>query len=468
MFLNKSISRRAMLRGMGTTVALPFLDAMVPAFAATTAKAPVCRMAFVYVPNGIIMDQWLPAGAVPPSFMPTQATPETVGARALPEQLPRVSAGLAPFRNDITMLAGLTCNGGRALGDGPGDHGRAGASYLTGVHPKKTFGKDIQAGVSMDQIAARALEGKTRFASLELGCEEGVQGGNCDNGYSCAYSNAISWRTPSSPMPPEIRPRAVFERLFGSVDDETDPKKRARQAGYQRSVLDVVMGDAQRLRGSLGGSDRRKLDEYLFAIRDVEKRIDKADQENARVKPGLPAPSSSVPTDLSEHAQIMFDLIALAFQTDMTRVITMLLGIEQSPRSYAAELGITEAHHGLTHHQGDKEKIEKVTQINCFHVKQYAYLLNKLKSIPDGDGTLLDHSMICYGSGLSDGNGHLHHNLPLVIAGRGAGTVKPGRYVRYADETPMTNLFVAMLDRMSVKVESFGDSNGELGYLTDL
>ena len=452
----KRLSRRMLLRGMGATVALPFLDAVTPAFAVPLQTRAPCRMAILYVPNGIIMNEWLPAA--------TDDARETV----LPEKLPRISSAIAPYRDEVMMLAGLTSNGGRALGDGPGDHGRAGAAYLTGVHPKKTFGKDIQAGISMDQIAAKALEGKTRFASLELGCEEGVQGGNCDNGYSCAYSNSISWRTPSSPMPPEIRPRAAFERMFGAAEAETDPKRRARLEGYQKSVLDMVLGDAQRLRNSLGGADRRKLDEYLFAIRDVEKRIENTEKQNVAISPVIPAPAPSVPTDFAEHARIMFDLLALAFQTDMTRVITVLLGIEQSPRSYAGDIGISEAHHGLTHHQGDPQKIEKVTQINCFHIKQFTYLLDKLKSIREGDGTLLDHCMIAYGSGLSDGNAHLHHNLPIILAGRGNGTLKPGRFIRYPDETPITNLYVAMLDRLGVKVESIGDSTGELGYLSNL
>jgi hypothetical protein len=450
---SKRLSRRAMLQGMGTAIALPFLDAMTPAFAAS-APSPT-RMAFLYVPNGIVMDEWTPKG-------------QALGSAALPDELPRITKALAPYRNDLTMLSGLTSNGGRALGDGPGDHGRAGAAYLTGVHPKKTYGKDIHTGISMDQVAAKKLEGKTRFASLELGCEEGVQGGNCDNGYSCAYSNSISWRTPSSPMPPEIRPRAVFERLFGSADDERDPKRRAREELYRRSVLDVVLEDARRLEGSLGGADRRKLDEYLYGIREIETRIQKAERENTRVATTVPAPSASVPTSFAEHAHIMMDLLALAFQTDSTRVATVLLGIEQSPRSYGAEIGISEAHHGLTHHSGDPEKIEKVTKINCYHIQQFTYLLDKLKSVKDGDGTLLDHAMIAYGSGLSDGNRHDHHNLPLILAGRANGTLKPGRMVRYPDETPITNLYVAMLDRMGAPVEQLGDSTGPLGYLSDL
>jgi len=450
---SKRLSRRAMLQGIGTAIALPFLDAMSPAFAAST--PPPTRMAFLYVPNGIVMNEWTPQG-------------QAAGAVALPEELPRITRALAPYRNDCMMLSGLTSNGGRALGDGPGDHGRAGAAYLTGVHPKKTYGKDIHTGISMDQVAAQKLEGATRFASIELGCEEGVQGGNCDNGYSCAYSNSISWRAPSSPMPPEIRPRAVFERLFGSVDTERDPKRRARQELYQKSILDVVLEDARRLEGALGGADRRKLDEYLHGIREIETRIQKMERENVRVVPAAAAPSASVPTDFAQHARIMMDLLTLAFQTDSTRVATLLLGIEQSPRSYGAEIGISDAHHGLTHHSGDPEKIEKVTKINCYHIQQFTYLLDKLKSVKDGDGTLLDHSMIAYGSGLADGNRHEHHNLPLILAGRGNGKLKPGRMVRYPDETPITNLYVAMLDRMGVPVEALGDSTGQLGYLSDL
>jgi len=431
---------------------LPLLDAMIPAFgrAATKPKSPV-RMAFLYVPNGIMMDHWLPK-------LPG----------ALPKDLPRVSSALAEFRDDILFLGGLTQDGGRAHGDGPGDHGRAGANYLTCVHPKKTNGRDLYAGVSVDQIAAQRLQGKTKLASLELGCEEGVQGGSCDNGYSCAYSNSISWRTPSSPNPVEIRPRAVFERLFGTADFEPDPAKRARQALYQRSILDVVSGDANRLAATLGGADKRKLDEYLYSLRDVEKRIQAAERNLAtRKTPNLPVPDHSIPSDFGEHARIMMDLMTLAFQTDSTRVATLLLALEQSPRAYP-EIGIPEAHHGLTHHQGDPEKIAKVLEINCFHIQQFAYLLGKLKSTPDGDGTLLDHVMITYGSGLSDGNAHDHADLPLVLAGRGGGTLKPGRLVRHPKETPMANLFVAMLDRMGVPVESLGDSKGRLGYLSDI
>jgi hypothetical protein len=433
---------------MGTALGLPLMEAM-----AAPAKAP-CRMAFLYVPNGIMMDQWIPD--------------QKTGVTPLPAELPHVTSALMPFRKDITFIGGLTQNGGRALGDGPGDHGRAGASYLTCVHPKKTNGRDLQAGISVDQIAAQRLQGRTRLASLELGCEEGVQGGSCDNGYSCAYSNSISWRTPAAPNPAEIRPRAVFERLFGAADEDADPVRRARQKSYEQSILDVVTNDARRLSAKLGGADRRKLDEYLYSIRDVEKRIQAAERNPAPVKkPDMAAPDGSVPAEFGEHARIMIDLLTLAFQTDATRVATLLLALEQSPRAYP-EIGIPEAHHGLTHHQGDKEKIAKVIAINTFHVKQFAYLVEKFGATPDGDGTLLDHSMVTYGSGLSDGNAHNHANLPLVLAGKGCGTVRPGRYLRHPNETPMANLFIAMLDRMGVPVETMGDGNGQLGYLADM
>ena len=450
----KHLNRRTFLRGAGATMALPFLDAMIPSFArAATSKSP-CRMAFVYVPNGIVMDQW---------------TPKVTGdVSALPTEFPRISAPLAAYRDEIMMFGGLTNNGGRALGDGPGDHGRAGAAYLTATHPKKTAGKDIHTGISVDQIAAQHIGNQTKFASLELGCEDGVQGGNCDNGYSCAYSNSLSWRSPSAPMPPEVRPHAVFERLFGADDFGNDPAVRVRQKKYEASILDVVMGDAQRLKNALGSSDRAKLDEYMFAIRDIETRVQRAEKENAESpRPTMASPSSSIPDNMTDHSRLMFDLMTLALQTDMTRVITMVMALEQSTRAYR-EIGVPEGHHGLTHHQGDKDKIEKVAQINRFHVDKFVYLLDKLKATPDGDGTLLDHSMIVYGSGLADGNSHQHENLPTVLAGRGCGTLKPGRYIKYAAETPMANLFVSMLDRMGVPVEQMGDSTGKIGYLTEL
>jgi hypothetical protein len=450
------ISRRSLLRGAGTAMALPLLDAMIPPFAraAVVKAATPTRMAFLYVPNGIVMEEWTPQ------------TGEGVGEWALPDKLPRITSALAPYRDEVMILSGLNCNGGNALGDGPGDHGRAGAAYLTATHPRKSAGKDLYAGVSVDQMAAAKLAGTTKFASLELGCEEGVQGGNCDNGYSCTYSNTLAWKTATTPLPPEVRPRAVFERLFGSLDLGADPVRRRRQEMYEKSILDGLMEDAQKLQASLGGADKRKMDEYLTSVREIEARIQQVERGGKAAEPvKYPVPSASVPSDFGEHSRIMTDLLVLAFQSDLTRVSTMLFSIEQSPRAYGAEIGLPEGHHGLTHHSGDKEKIEKVTQINCYHMKSLVYALEKMRSVKEGDGTLLDHSMIVYGSGISDGNRHDHGNLPLILAGRGNGTLKPGRHVRYAPETPMANLFVSMLDRMGVEPERFGDSKGKLERL---
>jgi hypothetical protein len=450
------VSRRSLLRGAGTALALPFLDAMIPPFAraAEVKAATPARVAFLYVPNGIVMEEWTPK------------TGEGVGEWALPETLPRITSAIAPYRSELMMLSGLDCNGGRALGDGPGDHGRAGAAYLTATHPKKSAGKDLHAGVSVDQVAAKKMSGVTRFASLELGCEEGVQGGNCDNGYSCTYSNTLAWSTPTTPLPPEVRPRAVFERLFGSLELGADPVRRRLQEMYEKSILDGVLEDARRLQTSLGGADKVKMDEYLASVRDIETRIQSVERNAKSLPINYAAPSASVPADFGEHARLMTDLLVLAFQTDLTRISTVLLSIEQSPRAYGAEIGIPEGHHGLTHHSGDKEKIEKVTQINCYHIKSLVYALDKMKAVKEGDGTLLDHSMIVYGSGISDGNRHDHGNLPVILAGRGNGTLTPGRHIRYSSDTPMANLFVSMLDRMGVEPEFFGDSKGKLDRLS--
>ena len=440
----KNLSRRTLLKGLGAAVALPMLDAMIPAFAAPGSSAAARRMAFIYVPNGIIMPQ---------------LTPETDGAGF---QMTRILEPIAPWREDWMVLSGLTLNGGRALGDGAGDHARAAGSFLTSAHPVKTAGADIKAGVSVDQMATQAVGNQTRFPSLELTCEDGRLVGNCDSGYSCAYSNSISWRTPSSPNPAEINPRAVFERLFGDAD--LDPKVRAKRALYHKSILDFVSEDTKRLEGNLGSTDRRKLDEYLFAVREIEQRIEKAEKESAN----LPVPTmerpAGVPVDFSDHAKLMFDLMLAAFQTDQTRIATFMIGREGSGRTYR-EINISDAHHPLTHHRNNPEMVEKVAQINCYHMQQFATFLRKMKETKEGDGSLLDHSMIVYGSGLSDGNRHAHDHLPVILAGRAGGSIKSGRHVIYPAETPMANLYVAMLDRMGVPRESFGDSKAELDQL---
>ena len=448
MITGKHIARRSFLRGVGTAIALPFLDAMTPAFGASrigAVNAPR-RMAFVYVPNGIIMKDWTPA------------------AEGSTFDFTRILKPLEPHRQNLMVLSGLTQNTGRALGDGPGDHARAAASFLTGIHPKKTSGADISLGVSVDQIAAQKVGSATRFASLELGCEDGRLVGNCDSGYSCAYSNSISWRTSTTPLPPEVNPRAVFERLFGDASET--PEVRAKRLAYNKSILDFVLDDTQRLKGDLGRTDRRKLDEYLDAVREIERRIEQAEHDHTRFTPNMEKPEG-VPIEFADHVRLMFDLMTLAFQADLTRISTFMICREGSTRTYR-EIGVSDAHHPLTHHRNNPEWIEKVTKINCFHLEQFAYFIDKLKSTPDGDGTLLDRMMVVYGSGLSDGNQHTHNELPVVLAGAGNGALRPGRHVRYPKETPMNNLYVAMLDHMGVPPEKIGDSTGELEHLTDL
>ncbi len=446
MITGKHIPRRMFLRGMGAAVGLPMLDAMTPAFAKSPARPPL-RLSVAYVPNGIVMKDW---------------TPEVEGASFA---FTRILKPLEAHREHLLVASGLTHNNGRALCDGAGDHARAAASFLTGAHPRKTAGADINNGVSLDQVAASHIGAETRFASLELACEDGRLVGNCDSGYSCAYSNSISWRTATSPNPPEVNPRLVFERLFGA-DAGDDPKTAARRARYNKSILDFVMGDAERLQSGLGATDRRKMDEYLTSVREIERRIEAAEKNNKQVLPTMDKPSG-IPVDYAEHARLMFDLQAAAMQTDSTRVITFMMGREGSNRAYR-EIGISDSHHPLTHHRNQADMIEKVTQINCYHVEQFAYFVGKLKSIPDGDGTLLDHSLVLYGSGLSDGNRHDHADLPTVIAGGGNGLIRPGRHVVYPKDTPMTNLFVTILGHMGVPTETLGDSHGKLEHLADV
>jgi hypothetical protein len=445
----KRLSRRTLLRGLGTAVALPFLDSMVPAFAAPGLGTTFPnRLFFTYIPIGAIMDEWFPTGG------------ET------DFQFKRILQPLTPFREDLTILSGLDHHTGYALGDGGGDHARAGACYLTGVHPKKTSGADIHAGVSVDQIIAAQNGSKTRFASIELGCDDTRTVGACDSGYSCAYQNSVSWRTPSSPMPPETNPRTVFERMFGTEDINLPPAVRARKAAARKSILDFVNEDTKKLEADLGPADRRKIDEYLFAVREIEKRIENAEREQRRFTPSIGKPAG-VPVLFADYLKLMFDIQFLAIQADLTRTATFMIGREGSQRTYE-EIGIPEPHHPLTHHRGNKDSIEKVTQINTFHAQQFAYFLNKLKTTKEGDGTLLDHSMMVYGSGIADGSQHTHENLPILVAGRGNGALKPGRFLKYPKGTPTTNLWLTLLDRMDVHPETIGDSTGRLEHLTDL
>jgi hypothetical protein len=445
------LGRRTFLKGLGTAVALPLLEAMLPALSAATqpvnatAKSLPRRMAFVYVPNGVNMADW---------------TPKETGTDF---ELPFILEPLSPHKNEMVLFSGLAHDAGRAKKDGAGDHARASATFLTGTRARKTAGSDIEVGISVDQIAAQKIGRQTRLASLELGCDRGQQAGNCDSGYSCAYSFNISWRTPSTPMPPEVDPRLVFERLFSNNHPGESAESRAKRRLYQKSILDFVQEDANRLKAKLGSTDRRKLDEYTTAVREMELRIEQA-EKFATTLPDYDKPTG-IPKDYEQHMRLMFDLLALAFQTDSTRVASYIMAHDGSNRPYPF-IGVPDGHHDLSHHGGDEEKKGKIARINRFHITQFAYFLQKLKSIKEGEGTLLDNCMIVYGSGLADGNAHAHDNLPILLAGTGGGTIRTGRHVRYSQEVPMTNLFISMLDRMGVSVPRIGDSTGMASNLS--
>ena len=444
-----SMRRRTFLRGLGTVMALPFLESLVPSrvLAGEAARPGMRRMAFIYVPNGAHMKAW---------------TPERVGADF---DLPPILEPLASVKNDLMVLSGLTHDKGRANGDGPGDHARATASFLTACQPLKTAGANIRAGVSVDQVAADKLRGVTRFPSLELGCDRGQQSGNCDSGYSCAYSSNISWRSESTPMAKEINPRLVFDRLFGGDDPQEAGESRFLRARYRKSILDFVLEDARKLEPRLGTSDRKKLDEYLASVREIEERITRAAREEEQKVAGQTQPPVGIPKEHEEHIRLMLDMLVLAFQGDLTRVATFMISNEGSNRSYKF-IEVSEGHHDLSHHGGSKEKQEKIQRINTFHVRQLAYFLEKLKAIPEaGGGSVLDSSMIVYGSGISDGNRHNHDELPILVAGGGAGTLTPGRHIRYPKNTPVANLFLSMLDRMDATSDRLGDSSGRLPFL---
>jgi hypothetical protein len=441
MITRKALARRTFLRGAGTAVALPFLDSMVPAMAkATTAAEKPVRMAFVYVPNGIDMRNW---------------NPDYEGKL---EALPRILKPLDKFKDDFNLLGNLTHNAGRALLDGAGDHGRCCASYLSGVQPRKTM-VDIKASMSFDQIVANKVGTKTRFKSLEVGMEDSRQAGDYDSGYSCAYTNNLAWRSETQPLPPILNPRALFDRLFGA-DAALTPEARKKRALYRRSILDLVSSDAKRLAMDLGPTDQRKLDEYLTSVREIELQIERAEKDTTRIDPGMEKPYG-IPADFAEHFRLMTSMMTVAFQADLTRVATFLVTHEGTSRAYR-EIGIPDGHHPLTHHRNQPALMEKVAQINTYHVQQFAGWLEKLKSTQEGDSNLLDNSMIVYGAGLSDGNRHLHEDLPTLIAGRGGNKFQTGRRIVYRRETPMCNLFVTMMDRMGVPVDHFGDSNGAL------
>jgi Protein of unknown function (DUF1552) len=438
------ISRRTVLRGLGTAIALPWLDAMTlaPTLADERRKQAPRRMAFIYVPNGMHMSDWTPA------------------AEGTDFELPYITEPLANVKDQLLFLSGLAQDHARAHGDGPGDHARALASFLTGAQARKTHGADINVGVSVDQVAAGKVGQQTRFPSLELGCDRGAQAGNCDSGYSCAYSSNISWRTASAPQAKEIDPKLAFERLFtGGTDDDA----RTRRQRHRKSVLDFVREDARDLKAALGVKDQRKLDEYLNSVRELERRIEVAGNEAESPEPDYPKPDG-IPKDYAQHIRLMYDLLALAFEGDVTRVGTFVVANEGSNRSYAF-IDVPDGHHDLSHHGGDKEKQRKIREINRFHATHLAYFLEKLQGISEGERSLLDNSMIVYGSGIGDGNAHNHDNLPILLAGRGGDTIHSGRHVRYEKETPLNNLYLSMLDRIDSSVDTLGDAAGRLNSL---
>ena len=449
---NHAIPRRTFLRGLGATLALPVLDAMTPAFSArAAAAAPPIRLGYVYTPNGIV-------GACDKSPRPFMWTPRTAGANF--EFGPTMKA-LEPFREELNVFSGLAQVTGRALGDGPGDHARATATFLTGVHPYKTGGADFHLGISADQIAAKELGKFTQLSSLELGLEPQPLAGNCDSGYTCAYMS-MSWRGPTSPLPAEINPRAVFERLFGD-GDSTDARARMARLESQKSVLDYVASSLSRMRMTLGIGDKQKLEEYLESVRDIERRIQLAEEQNMEL-PHIERPGA-IPEDYLHYTKLMIDMQVVAWQTDMTRVASLMLGRDGSNRSYR-EIGISDGHHSISHHQGDQERLDKLVKIDGLHVSMFAYLLERLKATPDGDGTLLDHSLMLFGSSISESNIHTHDDLPIVLAGRANGQLKGNRHLVYPKETPLNNLFLNMFDLAGVPhVEGFGDSTGRLTNL---
>jgi hypothetical protein len=431
------LSRRTVLRGFGAALALPWLEAMVP----LRSLAPATRrVAFLFVPNGVHIPDWSPTD------------------EGKQYKLPYLLEPLAEQRESLLVLSGLTQDKARANGDGPGDHARSSAAFLTGAQPKKTAGDDIHVGVSVDQVAAQKIGAATRFRSLELGCEAGRQSGQCDSGYACVYSSNISWKTARTPNTKEVNPRLVFDRLFG-FDGFESAEDRAQRARRRKSLLDLVGGDAKRLGRELGASDRHKLDEYLSGVRELERRIDHALKEKP-VSADIERPIG-IPDDYGAHIRLMSDLLVLAFQSDLTRIATFMYANEGSNRTYGF-LGVPEGHHTLSHHGGDHAKEQQVRKINRFHTEQLAYFLKRLQDTREGDANLLDNSLIVYGSGIGDGNRHNHDELPFLLAGSGGGFVKSGRHLRLPRDTPANNLYLSLLDYMQVPTATLGDSSGRL------
>jgi hypothetical protein len=443
--MNRVMSRRTLLRGTGATLALPFLDAMLPTFAHSLAPAPK-RMVYVYVPTGILPQYW---------------TPSSPGREF---EFQRVMKPLERHRDDLLVLTGLSANAvASAMKDGAGDHARAVSSYLTGVRPKKTLGADLHVGISADQIAAGALRSQTKLSSLELTCENTRTVGECDS-YSCAYQT-ISYKSETEPLIPEMNPRVVFERMFGDVDSSGSRLERRNDWLYRKSILDMTMRDAQSIQREIGPEDKQKLDEYFSCIRDLETRLEKAEQAPKIDLPAGTTAPAGIPSDFSEHAQLMFGLIRLAFQTDMTRVVTFMLAREGGLRPYP-EIGVPEAHHSISHHGNDPALVEKLAKIETYHMEQFAKFVGDLKATSDAGGSMLDHCMLVYGASIADPNVHDHDHCPTLLLGNAGSPIRTGQHVHFKQGTPISNLHLTMLDAIGVQTDKLGNSEGKLDFLT--
>lgn len=442
-------SRRTLLKGLGVSMALPWMESLSVAgetvVGGKVAASIPKRMGFIFVPNGVHPRDWHPK------------------RQGYDFDLTPILKPLSRVQDDLCVLSGLTHDKGRSNGDGPGDHARSASVFLTGAQPRKTSGANIRSGISVDQVAAQSIGHNTRFASLELGCEDGRTAGSCDSGYSCAYSSSISWSSEDAPVGKETNPRLTFERMFAKDQKGQTGKSQARRDALQKSILDFIGDDAKRLQKRLGKNDQRKLDEYLTGVREVERRVTRTEDVELNLDLNYPIPSG-VPKDYGDHVRLMCDMMVLAFQTDSTRVASFMFANASSNRSYRT-IGVPDGHHDLSHHGDKEDKLDKIRKINIFHTTQLAYLLEKMKTIREGDGTLLDNSMIVYGSAIRDGNRHDNGNLPVILAGRGGGTIDPGRHITYEEETPMCNLFMSLLDRMECAPQFHGDSTGYLGKL---
>ncbi len=443
-------TRRQMLQGFGTAIALPWLESIAAAASPFVGSVdPPVRLAFMYLPNGMHMPDWQPTGKDAIDFV-----------------WPKIFEPVAKYRGHTTILSGTALQGAEPGEDGAGDHARSVAAFLTGAHPRKTSGSNIFNGKSIDQVAADQIGPKTRFASLELGTEGSAQAGRCDSGYSCAYTSNVSWRSPTSPMAKEMNPAAVFERLFGGADDLENRIASQQRIRNRSSILDFVGRNAQNLQTQLSANDRRKFDEYLYAVREIEKRLDNVDKldEPELDIADFPRPMG-VPASYGEHVKLMLDMMTLAFQTDSTRIVSFMFANAGSNRSYR-EIGLKSGHHDVSHHGHSKSKQQQISKINTFHMQLFGHLLDRLSRIQEGDSTLLDNSIIVYGSGIADGNSHAHRDLPIAVFGKGGGSIDSGRHIQVRSGTPLTNLYCSLLDRVGASVDKFADSNGRIDQLS--